>query len=159
MTVIERIDAILQSRNMSRRQLAKAADIPPSSLQSAMERGKNISVDMLEKISNALNISILELIEPTDDVSPLDLLFLPENDIEVKLDEILALLENTQIELTLDGEPLDKTTKELIALSLHSSMQVIQFAKQHLLYKKYEDDPQSEAPIATSGDDGKPEEE
>ena len=57
-STVRMIDAILQQKNMSRRQLAKAASIPPSSLQSAMERGKNISADMLQKIANALQVPI-----------------------------------------------------------------------------------------------------
>lgn len=149
MTVVEKIDAILQNRNMSRRQLAKAANIPPSSLQSAMERGKNISTNMLEKISDALNVSILDLIDRTE-VSPLDLLLLPQNDIEAKLDEILTLLKSTQESPTVDGEPLDEATKELMLISLRNSWQLLQFAKKHLLYKKYE---------AATGPDEKPDKE
>ena len=63
MTIVDKIDFILQSKNMSRRKLAIKAGIPPSSLQSAMERGKNISLDMLIKISNALEVDISELLE------------------------------------------------------------------------------------------------
>lgn len=63
-STVRMIDAILQQKNMSRRQLAKAASIPPSSLQSAMERGKNISADMLQKIANALQVPIELLINP-----------------------------------------------------------------------------------------------
>lgn len=62
MTIVEQIDFLLQERGMSRRQLAIKAKIPPSSLQSAMERGHNISLDMLEKIANALNVSFNELL-------------------------------------------------------------------------------------------------
>lgn len=58
------IDAILKHKKMSRRQLAKAASIPPSSLQSAMERGKNISSDMLRKIANTLQVPVELLIDP-----------------------------------------------------------------------------------------------
>lgn len=66
MTITERIDSIIQARKMSRRQLAIKAGIPPSSLQSAMERGKSLSFEMIEKIATALNVSIGDLlgIEP-----------------------------------------------------------------------------------------------
>lgn len=63
MTIVDKIDSILKERNMSRRQLAKLAGIPTSSLQSAMERGKNISVDMLYKIADALNVPIVSLLD------------------------------------------------------------------------------------------------
>lgn len=61
MTPAERIDLILKERNLSRRQVAIKANIPPSSFQSAMERNKNLSIDMLQKISDALDISIFDL--------------------------------------------------------------------------------------------------
>lgn len=68
MTTTERIDAILKSRGMSRRQVAIAAKIPPSTLQSAMERGKNISVDMLQRIASALNVPVSELLGTVDEI-------------------------------------------------------------------------------------------
>ena len=43
---------------MSRRQLAIRAGIPPSSFQSAMDRGKNLTVDMLQAVSSALDLPI-----------------------------------------------------------------------------------------------------
>lgn len=63
MTVADRVDAILQERGLSRRQLAIKAGIPPSSLQSAMERGHNITLDMLQKIAEALGTSVFSLME------------------------------------------------------------------------------------------------
>lgn len=62
MTTVERIDAILKNRKISRRQLAISAQIPPSSLQSAMERNKPLSFEMQEKISSALNVSVYEVL-------------------------------------------------------------------------------------------------
>lgn len=62
MTTVERIDAILKDRKISRRQLAISAQIPPSSLQSAMERNKPLSFEMQEKISSALNVSVYEVL-------------------------------------------------------------------------------------------------
>lgn len=62
MTTVERIDELLKGLKISRRQLAIAADIPPSSLQSAMERNKPLSFEMQEKISSALHVSIFEIL-------------------------------------------------------------------------------------------------
>lgn len=62
MTVTERIDNLLKSRKMSRRQLAIAAGIPPSSLQSAMSRGRNMTIEMLLAISGVLDISAAYLL-------------------------------------------------------------------------------------------------
>ena len=61
MTVCETIDCLLEKKHMSRRQLAIAAGIPPSTLQSALSRNKEISLDMLEKLAQALNVSIASL--------------------------------------------------------------------------------------------------
>ena len=58
MTVCERIDQILEARNLSRRKLAIAAGIAPSSFQSAMARNKGLSLDMLFPISDVLNIPL-----------------------------------------------------------------------------------------------------
>lgn len=58
MTTCERIDALLAEKNMSRRQLAISAGIPPSSFQSAMQRNTTISLDMLFSISDVLGVSV-----------------------------------------------------------------------------------------------------
>lgn len=58
MSITVKIDNILKTRNMSRRQLAIKAGIPPSSFQSAMDRGKNLTIDMLQAISSALDLPI-----------------------------------------------------------------------------------------------------
>lgn len=62
MTTAEQIDALIKERGLSRRQLAIDAEIPPSSLQSAIERNKNIPFQMLEKIVSTLGISIFEVL-------------------------------------------------------------------------------------------------
>ena len=62
MTTCELIDKILKEKNWSRRKLAIKAEIPPSSLQSAMQRNTTLSVDMLVKIANALKVDIYELL-------------------------------------------------------------------------------------------------
>lgn len=62
MNVTERIDEILQERGMSRRQLAIAADIPTSSFQAAMARGKNMTVEMLLAVSDTLDVPVTEFL-------------------------------------------------------------------------------------------------
>ena len=63
MTTVQRIDYILHSRGMSRRQLAISAKIPPSSLQSAMTRGKSMTIDMLLSIADALDVDPYSLMD------------------------------------------------------------------------------------------------
>ena len=58
MTAARKIDKILESKGISRRQLAISAGIPPSTLQSAFERNKEIPLSMLTSIADALGVSI-----------------------------------------------------------------------------------------------------
>ena len=75
MTIAEKIDSILQERHISRRKIAQKAGIPPSSLQSAMERGGDMPVSTLQKISKALEIDIYELLRTTRDQARKDIAF------------------------------------------------------------------------------------
>lgn len=62
MTTAERIDSLLKARNMSHRQLAIFADIPPSTLQSALERNRSFSFEMLQRIAKALDVTINDIV-------------------------------------------------------------------------------------------------
>ena len=67
MNIASTIDKILNEKKMSRRKLAQSAGIPPSTLQSAMDRGPNFSDDMLKKIATALDIPVIFLlVDPTE---------------------------------------------------------------------------------------------
>lgn len=68
MNVSERIDELLKERNMSRRQAALKAGIPPSSFQSAMQRNGSMTIEMLEKIAGALGCNIADIIKPDDKI-------------------------------------------------------------------------------------------
>lgn len=57
-SIAEKIDLFAAKNNMSRRKLAQAAKIAPSTLQSAMERDKNYSTDLLQKIAKALKVPV-----------------------------------------------------------------------------------------------------
>ena len=66
MTIYEKIDADLENRGMSRRQLALNAGIAPSTLQSTMERGRNMTFEMLLKIAATLNRPISYFADEVD---------------------------------------------------------------------------------------------
>lgn len=66
MNTVDLIDDILKKRGMSRRQLALAAGIPPSSLQAAMARGKNMTIEMVQAIAATLNVSVSSLLGETN---------------------------------------------------------------------------------------------
>lgn len=57
MGISERIDLLLAEKKMSRRKLAIMAGIPPSSLQSAMQRKGSMTVNMVEKLAETLECS------------------------------------------------------------------------------------------------------
>lgn len=70
MTVTERIDTVLKEKGMSRRQLAIDANIPTSSLQAAMARGRNMTIEMLMAVAGTLNISTDYLLGLSDETTP-----------------------------------------------------------------------------------------
>lgn len=57
MTIFDRIDIWLTANKVSRRQLAIAAGLPPTSLQSVLTRRKTLSHDMLDALSSAMGVS------------------------------------------------------------------------------------------------------
>lgn len=61
-TVYNKIDELLAQKNISRRQLAKAIDVPPTTMQSAFEKKSNISIGRLKRICAFLNVRIDELL-------------------------------------------------------------------------------------------------
>lgn len=62
MTAAQKIDKILKDRGLSRRQLAIKAEIPPSTLQSALERNKEIPLSMLTSVADALEVNVYYVI-------------------------------------------------------------------------------------------------
>lgn len=75
MTIANKIDSILQEKHMSRRKLAQKAGVPPSSFQSAMERGGDMPVSTLQKIAAALEIDAFELLDTNRDQAVKDARF------------------------------------------------------------------------------------
>lgn len=58
MTFTERLTDILNECNLSRRQLATQAGIPSSTINNWFTRGSSPTLDMLERLADALNCSI-----------------------------------------------------------------------------------------------------
>ena len=104
MTVCERIDEELKKRGLSRRQLAIKAGIAPSSFQSAMQRNKDISLDMLFKISDVLEI------EPEMDQEEADAFFNSIDESENSAD----LIQSELVALNSEGLKLAREMVELI---------------------------------------------
>ena len=111
MTVCERIDEELKKRGLSRRQLAIKAGIAPSSFQSAMQRNKDISLDMLFKISDVLEIPITYLLgEPEMDQEEADAFFNSIDESEKSAD----LIQSELVALNSEGLKLAREMVELI---------------------------------------------
>lgn len=69
--IYERIDALLEEKGWSRRQLAIAANIKPGTLSAAFARKtKKISSDMMQQLASALNVGVAYLMGVTDDPTP-----------------------------------------------------------------------------------------
>lgn len=62
MDIYDRIDAILQERHMSRRQLAIAAGISENTISGAFRRRSGLKVETIQKIAAVLNVNTLDLI-------------------------------------------------------------------------------------------------
>lgn len=77
-TVYDKIDDLLYSKNMSRRQFATECNIPTSTFQSIMERRSGISIEMLLVICEKLGIRLWDLfpVSTTDKHSEVDALML-----------------------------------------------------------------------------------
>lgn len=56
--IYARIDKILSDKQISRRKLAQKIGMPPSTLQSAFEKGSNLSFERLTQIADALEIDV-----------------------------------------------------------------------------------------------------
>lgn len=62
MNVYDKIDKLLEQKNLSRRRLAILADIPPTTLQSAFSRKTvNLSLDTIKKIADVLEVTPYDL--------------------------------------------------------------------------------------------------
>lgn len=104
MTQCEYLDILIKERNLSRRKLALAAGISPSSFQSAMQRNTTISLDMLFPISDILNVpvetiincgnSLLDLSLPIPSEAPLAPSY-ALNECIKNCDAIIALLQTS----------------------------------------------------------------
>lgn len=61
--ILMKIESIRKQKGISRRELAMGAGINVGSLQSAVKRGSNISVDTALRLTRALGVSLNDLIE------------------------------------------------------------------------------------------------
>ena len=63
MDLYNRIDKIINHKGMSRRQLAIACEIPPSTLQTALSRHSGLTLENLQKIADVLNVPLGKLLQ------------------------------------------------------------------------------------------------
>lgn len=124
MTTEEKLRNLIFSRYKSMREFAIMADIPNSTVNSVLSRGiKNSSVANVIKICKALKISADELAEGR--ITPIDA--------PTRIDtiEIKEIIDNTKerlihgVELTLDGDPIDRGGIESIVNGLDITVEMV----------------------------------
>lgn len=117
MTTAERIDAILRDRKMSRRRLASESHVSPSTLQCALARGGNLSLDLLLPISSALNVSV-EYLSGADEPP------------EMTADELQARWDGMSVD--------DKIRHYLAGLNTHGKLKVLDRLEELAELPKYQ---------------------
>jgi transcriptional regulator with XRE-family HTH domain len=118
----------------------KETGVPQSTL-SDWKNGKGTpKIDKLKKIADYFGVTVDYLIGGNEQKESAPALTeKDERDISKKMEETLAQLEGQQLGLMFDGEPLDEETKELLAISLKSSLELAKkIAKQKYTPKKYQ---------------------
>lgn len=143
-----RIKELRIKRGISQENLAKKLGMNRVNI-SHYERGviTKIPSDVLAKLADIFGVSTDYLLGKTDDPSPSnnsdwdsklpELTEKDEKDIAKDLQRIMDSLES-QEGLMYDGEPMDEETKELIKISLESSMRLAKrIAKKKFTPKKY----------------------
>lgn len=93
----DRIDALLEQRGMSRRQMAIAAGVNVNSVATAFaRRTKNVSLDMVRRIADVLGVSLLELIGTPEELNAASTV---TPAVTAKLTKVSGLLEELQKEI------------------------------------------------------------
>lgn len=138
----EKIEALCRDRGINVTQMCRGAGVARAVLSDYKTgRKQSISVKNLEKIADFFDISLDELTGRTQkEAAPIPLTRRDERDIEKRLAAALGDLEHASRAdgLMFDGEPLDDETKELLAASLRSTLEMTKrLAKQKYTPKKY----------------------
>lgn len=86
MDTVKRLQKLLKERNMKISALAKIAGLGRTTLQTTIARGGQLSVDSIERICSALNISLAEFFtEPNKNSSDIIASDLPLNAEEIRI--------------------------------------------------------------------------
>jgi transcriptional regulator with XRE-family HTH domain len=139
----------IENVGWSKYKLCKEANLAQSTLSDIISgKNSNPRLDTIQKIADALNVSVDTFFDNKIDGSinennKLDnndvvISKKAERDIQKSLSETLDMLQNSQAGLMFDGEPLDDLTRELLAQSLENSMRMAKkIAKEKYTPKKY----------------------
>ena len=138
----DNIKAFRKKAKMTQMELAKKANISRSYLADVERNRYNPSFDTLKSIASALNIPVSSLIgeDSNDKIREEQLPYLTEKDHRDIAQDLQRIMDNLESQegLMYDGEPMDEETKELIRISLESSMRIAkQLAKKKFTPKKY----------------------
>jgi transcriptional regulator with XRE-family HTH domain len=132
----------MKSKNISMYRLWKLSGVSQSTISDIINaEAKNPTTKTLQRIADALNISINDLFDDSEDKNKKDpeskLSKKDERDIKKDLNKTLEQLENSQDGLMFDGEPMDDETRELLRISLENSMRIAKQSAKKYTPKKY----------------------
>lgn len=139
-TTAQKIEEILESSNMTQKELAKKAGVTEATISRYLSGARSPRGEILSKIASILGVSTDYLLGNSDvKYSPdNDLLNKKdEKDIEKALNKTLEMLES-QEGLMLSGEPVDEEDFELIKLAIKNGLEYAKISnKKKYTPKKY----------------------
>lgn len=132
---------LIEKKGISKRAFAEEIGLPPTTLQSMLERGVGkASIDNVFKVCRGLGITTEQLEEMAKrDDSNFELNRRDERDIAIDLERIMNNLESNEA-LAFNGDELeiDEEGKELLRNALEQSMRIAkQMAKKKFTPNKY----------------------
>lgn len=134
MNLLDKVTLLCNEKGISRRKMER--DIGISNGASSKWANSSPNIEIIKKLSDYFDVSTDYFFSdhPSQD-SPLNKR--DERDIAMRLESTLSAL-NSQEGLMFSGEPLDETTRELLKVSLESSLRIGKVnAKQKFTPKKY----------------------
>ena len=112
----------MKIKNKTRKEICNELGISYYTFSDWVNAKKYPRMDKIELLAEYFNVSKSVLIEEEDKETQ-------STDIVTEMGRILNELHNTQHEMTVDGSPLDKDTRELLISSLENSLRIAKMMK------------------------------
>ena len=115
------LQRLIESKNKTRKEISSELNISYYTFSDWVNAKKYPRMDKIELLAEYFNVSKSDLIEEQDKEQKID--------IATEMDRILKELHNTQHEMTVDGSPLDKDTRDLLISSIENSLRIAKMLK------------------------------